>query len=414
MLSPDYFDGKADRIIALYRDLEDFIMQDIANRVLKAGELTATADRLLYKLEQSGQSREAIEAHLVKMTGLTQAELRRVLQDAVISSWKDDAAGFQQMGIYELLPPTENPPVRELMDAQYRKSLGELRNLTRTTMDKCQGDLIGLLDEAEMRVSGGAQSYTQAACDVLDAYAGKGVKVSYPTGAERSLEGAVRMCIVTSMNQTAAQITNHYIMESRSEYVLVSAHPGARGKQPGQPELADHGAWQGKAYKIRGSEPGYPNLLESTGYDIDLMTGTGRTVNLLGLHGYNCRHGHRAWAKGLRNPWVDENGNPIVDSEENKKQYELQQRQRAMERSIRETKKRILMKQTEMELAPDAAFLQRDFDRLSVRLTNQNGAYSDFCKANGLRPQYDRNKVAGFDRSVQNKVNGAYRRASDG
>lgn len=32
----------------------------------------------------------------------------------------------------------------------------------------------------------------------------------------------------------------------------------------------------GSVFKIDGSEPGYPNLLESTGYDIDLTTGEGK------------------------------------------------------------------------------------------------------------------------------------------
>lgn len=407
MLPPEYFDGKADRVIELYRKLEDFIMRDIATRILKAGELTATADRLLYKLQQAGQSREAIEQELSKLTGIAQAELRTVLQNAVIASWAADKEVLAEIATTTLAPPLENRYVREIMDAQYKMSLGELSNLTRTTMWKSQQDLIQLLDEADMRTASGAQSYSQAASDILDAYAGKGVMVEYPTGTRRTVEAAVRCCVVTSMNQTAAQITDHYIQEAGAEYVIVSAHPGARIKQPKQPPLADHAGWQGKTYKIRGSEPGYPNLLDSTGYGIDPDTGTWKVVDPLGLHGYNCRHSHGPWAKGRRNPWLDENGKPLIDSEESRKRYELSQQQRAMERAVRATKRKLMMKQTELELAPksDLESLQADFDRLSVRLTNQNGAYNAFCKENGLQPQYDRNKVARFNRVVQVNVN---------
>ena len=74
------------------------------------------------------------------------------------------------------------------------------------------------------------------------------------------------------MNQTAAQVTNQYIVEAQSEYVLVSAHLGARTQPEGQPYLAGYDNWQGRVYRIVGSEPEYPNLLESTGYDIDPNT----------------------------------------------------------------------------------------------------------------------------------------------
>ena len=79
------------------------------------------------------------------------------------------------------------------------------------------------------------------------------------------------------------------------------------------------------------------------------MNGTGHVLNPLGLHGYNCRHSHKPWNKSLRNPYLDENGNLKIDSEENRKVYELQQQQRAMERAIRQTKRQLLVKQAEID-----------------------------------------------------------------
>ena len=113
------------------------------------------------------------------------------------------------------------------MDAEFKKSLGELTNLTRTTMKQSQIDLINMLDEADLRVAAGVQSYLAAVCDILDRYAGRGIYADYPSGTRRTLEAAVRCCVVTSMNQTAAQVTNQYIVEGGIEYVLVSAHLGS-------------------------------------------------------------------------------------------------------------------------------------------------------------------------------------------
>lgn len=408
MLPPDYFSNKEDRLLELYRQLEDFILKDITRRLLSAGEMTATADRLIWKLQQMGESQAAIEQKLRKLTGLTQKELRSLLQNAVLTSWEDDRATLGQLGI-ELSNPLKNAAVIRVMDAEFKKSLGELTNLTRTTMKQSQIDLINMLDEADLRVAAGVQSYSAAVCDILDRYAGRGIYVDYPSGARRTLEAAVRCCVVTSMNQTAAQVTNQYIVEGGIEYVLVSAHLGARVAQKGQPELASHADWQGKVYKIRGATPEYPNLLDRTGYDVDPNTGQGTVKNPLGLHGYNCRHSHKPWDPRLRNPYVDENGNLKIDREENKKQYELQQKQRAMERNLREQKRKLIEKQEQINNPRDdmdVGKLQQEYDRMAYQLTQKNKAYNDFCKQNDLQPQYDRIKVADFGKD-QTKMSNA-------
>lgn len=413
MLPPEYFDHKEDRLLELYRQLENFILKDITRRLLSAGEMTATADRLIWKLKQMGESQTKIEIKLRKMTGLAKKELRALLQDAVIASWKDDNTILKRLLGYLPRNPLKNPAVIRVMDAEYKKSLGELENLTRTTMNQSQIDLINMLDEADLRVAAGVQSYSAAVCDILDRYAGRGIYVDYPSGTRRTLEAAVRCCVVTSMNQTAAQVTNQYIVEGGIEYVLVSAHLGARVAQKGQPALASHADWQGKVYRIRGSEKGYPNLLDSTGYDIDPQSGFGSVKNPLGLHGYNCRHSHKPWDPRLRNPYVDEKGNLKIDSEENKKRYELQQKQRAMERSLRAWKRKLIEKQEQINNPRedmDVSKLQQDYDRMAYQLTQKNKAYNDFCAANDLQPQYDRIKVADFGREQTKQANQGARR----
>lgn len=138
----------------------------------------------------------------------------------------------------------------------------------------------------------------------------------------------------------------------------------------------------------------YPDFIGTTGY------GTGE-----GLCGWNCRHSFQPWAKGLRNPWADEHK---VNSAENKKVYENTQKQRAMERSIRATKRKLIMKQEQInsDSTPDSEKekLRAEYDRLAFRLTEKNGAYNSFCEDNNLTPQYDRNKVADFGYKQQSKA----------
>lgn len=406
MLEPDYFYGKSDVLISYEQELEDWILQDIAMRLLKAGSMAGTTDMELYKLQQLGMHQNEIVKRLSILTKKSRNEIRRLLQDAVMTSWKDDKETLNMLGI-ETIAPFENPLVIALMDAEFKKTLGEVNNLTRSTMMQSQRDLMNMLNEVEMRVAAGVQSYSAAVCDILDRYGKTGVMIDYPTGTRRTLEAATRMCVVTSMNQTAAQVTNHYISQHKVEYVLVSAHLGARTQREGQPYLAGHDNWQGKCYKISGSDPDAPNLAEMTGYNIE--NGTGRIINPLGLHGYNCRHSHKPWNKSLRNPYLDENGNLKIDSDENRKVYELQQQQRAMERAIRQTKRQLLVKQAEIDGVAETdvkSMLQPEYDRLAYRLQMQNQKYKQFCADNGLQTQADRIKVAGFKRAQSAKANG--------
>ncbi len=407
MLTPDYFYGKSDKLVEMYRELEDWIIKDIAMRLMKSGELSGTADRELWKLQQMGLHNTEIVKRISQMTGKSRDEVRRLLRDSVMASFSDDADVLEKL--MDIQTPLQNNAAIMAMNAEMMKTFGELSNLTRTTMMQTQTDLLNMLNEVDYRVASGMQSYSSAVCEVLDRYAQSGVVIDYPTGARRSLEAAVRCCIVTSMNQTAAQVTNQYIAQGGIGYVLVSAHMGARHDKKHPEGLQSHDHWQGKVYKIVGRDEDTPNLLEATGYSIDPATGQGKVVNPLGLHGYNCRHSHKPWDKSLRNPYVDADGNPKIDVHESQELYEKQQQQRGMERAIRQTKRELLAKQAELDGIAETdvkAMLQPQYDKLAYKLRLQNKKYQEYCKANDLQTQADRIKVAGFKKKQSAVANG--------
>lgn len=407
MLTPDYFYGKSDKLIEMYQELEDWIISDIAMRLIKSGEMSGTTDRELWKLQQMGLHHTEIVKRISKMTGKSRDEVRRLLRDSVMTSFSDDAEVLKRLG--DVQTPLQNNAAIMAMNAEMMKTFGELNNLTRTTMLQTQRDLLNMLNEVDYRVASGMQSYSSAICEVLDRYAQSGVVIDYPTGARRSLEAAVRCCVVTSMNQTAAQVTNQYIAQKGIEYVLVSAHMGARHSKKFPDGIPSHDHWQGKVYKIVGSDKDTPNLLDATGYTVDPKTGQGRVVDPLGLHGYNCRHSHKPWDKSLRNPYVDADGNPKINVHESQELYEKQQQQRSMERAIRQTKRELLAKQAELSGIAETDvkdMLQPQYDKLAYKLRIQNQQYKQFCADNGLQTQTERIKVAGFKRAQAEKANG--------
>lgn len=409
MLRPDYFYGKTDKLVEMYQDLENWIISDIATRLIKSGELSGTADRELWKLQQMGLHNTEIVKRISEMSGKSRNEVRRLLRDSVMTSFSDDKEVLTQISGSDIISPLKNNMAILAMNAELIKTSGELDNLTKTTINQTQKDLLNMLNEVDYRVASGMQSYSSAVCEVLDRYAESGVIVEYPTGTKRSLEAAVRCCIVTSMNQTAAQVTNIYIAQNKIEYVLVSAHPGARYDKKNPTGISSHDYWQGKAYKIIGSEPGFPNLLESTGYTIDPKNGTGTVVNLLGLHGYNCRHSHGPWRKDIVNKYLDENGNVNINADESQKLYDLQQKQRLIEREIRKTKREIMTKKQELDMIAETdvkEILQPQYDKLAYKLRMQNKRLQSFCKNNDLQLQGDRTKVSGFSKKESAIANG--------
>lgn len=439
MLKPNDFNYKADKVTAYYNDFEDYLLRDIAKFLLNADGVGGKADRELFILQQMGLSQDEITERLAQLTAQSEEAVKEVLQESVMTSFSNDKKVLDNYfsGDYG---PLNNPAIRQTMDAEWAKTCGELDNLTRTTLGAYNDTVLKSLNEAEVLCASGAVSYSEAVTNVLDKLAMSGLMLDYPTGAHRSLEAAVRCAVVTSMNQTAAQVTNQYIAEGGIEYVLVSAHTGARISDKGG--LYSHAEWQGRAYKIRGSEDGYPNLLEATGYDIDPSTGNGQVVNPNGLHGYNCRHSHQPWDKDLDNPWVDDQGNLKVDAEEQKyiqdkqsvideriariqadenysdKQkerliaaeekrrntckYEDMQTQRRMESQIRDTKRQIVMKDAELDNVKHDTdlYVQLMGDRrnLEHKLANRNRVYGQYCADFGLTQQRDRLKVAGYTR----------------
>ena len=116
MLMPEYFDGKSDRMVELYQQLSEFILKEAARFLIAAGKIIPTADRLLQRLQLMGETQAEIEKKLEILTKLSRKELRSILQDAVLTSWENDAASFREIG--NLPDPLKNPAVIRIMDAQ--------------------------------------------------------------------------------------------------------------------------------------------------------------------------------------------------------------------------------------------------------------------------------------------------------
>lgn len=162
--------------------------------------------------------------------------------------------------------------------------------------------------------------------------------------------------------------------------VLVSAHLGARVTD--KDDYTNHAWWQGQFYSRSGVDKRFKPFF---------VCGEGDVQGILGA---NCRHSYGP-GDGVHNPYEQ------YDSDENKKVYELSQRQRLLERRIRKTKRRVMGLQEAIDNAQTDAqreAIEQKHREASALLGKQNRAYNEFCKENSLKRQADRIQIARWGR----------------
>lgn len=375
MLTPEYLDSLPDALAALWQQVEDDILRDAARRIAKMDGMTDTASWQLWRLEQVRAMHRDVVGILAKYAGKTRVEVRRLLQDAGRQTLASDDELYRAAGM-EPQPVSESAALQNLLNAGYRQTMGSWQNLTATTANTVTGEFEAAMDRAWLQVSSGAFDYKTAIARAVDELAAGGIRaITYPTGHRDTLEVAVRRCVLTGVNQTAAKLQLARMDEMDCAFVEVTAHAGAR---------PEHAVWQGKVYHRGGATVyngrRYEDFETATGY------GTGP-----GLCGWNCRHNFYPFWPGLSDEnWSAEQLAAMADPQ----RYDLSQRQRALERKVRDAKRRYL--------AADAA--GADTGRAAARLKSARGELAQFLRDNGLRQDGSRERVPGFGRSEAAKA----------
>ena len=403
MLSPDYLARIAEGSEEIASQLHTYIIRQIIDRMMiRIGRgddcLLTSSDRWrIHVLQDAGYLLEDITAELSKYTKRQEKEIKAAMEEAGIKALEYDDKIYQAAGLSPM-PLTQSPALIRLMERNYRATLGEWKNYTRTTAQSAQRLFINECDMAYNKVMNGATSYTQAVKEAVENVASGDITLiqyrSKNTGDIRNdtIETATARAVRTGISQATAQITLKRMEEMKWEVVLVSAHVGARNIG-GIPE--NHELWQGQFYSLPQYGHRFPDFYYSTGYG-----------DITGLCGVNCRHSFGP-GDGENNPY------DTIDTEENRKVYEVEQRQRSLERRVRKTKREVMGLQEAVKKCQDDVSrleLQQTLDRKSYLLQRQNKAYNEFCKMNNLRTQQERLQIARWNREQAARARGAARR----
>lgn len=420
MLDPDYIlhvsEGAEEISELLHTEIINRIVERIMVRVGRGEDylLTATDKWNIEVLQDAGYLMEDIQREIAKRTRQQEREIKAAMEEAGVNAMAADDAIYQAAGI-STTPLNQSPYLVRLMERNYNATLGEFNNFTRTMANEAQADFIRAVDKAYALTASGSISYSQAVKEALDDIVSNGVVVAYPSGRKDTIETATLRAVRTGIAQSSAAITLERMDEMGVSLVLVSSHLGARVTKT--EDYTNHAWWQGKVYhvdwadvfflenkmvaKSREEYDGkYPDFVETTGYG-----------KVDGLCGANCRHNISPYFEGMENLFYK------YDSEENKKAYELSQRQRAMERKIRDTKRQCMNWKAAYDNAENEdvkASVYDSYQKKAVLLQKQNKAYNQFCEENNLKRRADRIAIAKWDRKQAAAATAAARRRANG
>lgn len=389
MLSPEFLEQLPEPLIALWQQVEDDILRDIARRIQKMGTITETAAYQAWRLEQTRLLNTDIVKLISKYSGKSETAIRKMLVEAGTQTLQTEDAIHAAAGV-TLPEPNKSQNLQNLLNAGYRQTTGTWKNLTATTANTVSRQFEDALDRAWLQVSSGAFDYQTAIRRAIHDLAEHMDGVTYPSGHRDSLEVAVRRATLTGVNQTCGKLQLERAQEAGCEFVEVTAHVGARDTGSGP---ANHASWQGKVYHVGGpvwyEGEYYKGFEETTGY------GTGP-----GLCGWNCRHNFFSFWPGISSRvYTDEQLQALCAKDieyKGKKysRYEINQMQRARERHVRKWKKTYLM---EKEAGLDTT-------QSALRLKEARKALSDFADATGGRVDSSRTAVNNFGHSPASKA----------
>lgn len=375
MLTPEQLDGIRAQAEEITRPITEYLLEDIARRVSKAGQLTSTASYQIWQAQQLGMSQKEIKKELQNLLKVSSKQISELLTQAAEVGYNFDISNLPTA---DAIPFDENDSLQQIVDAAVQQAQGDFTNLTQTLgmVDPYGHPLLlqdayrKCMDFAFEQVFTGAADYNTAIRRATKNLADRGVRViNYESGVHRSIEAATRGNIMGGLGIMQERISQQNHDSFGADGWEISAHSAS---------APDHEPIQGKQY----TDAEYEALNNSL-------------VRRIGT--LNCGHAAFPIVIGVSEPQYtdeeldrmrEENAKGIDYQGRHYSTYEATQMQRKIERTIRKQKNRILVD----EATGDADKLQTD----QIRLRRLNEEYKRFSKAADLPLQRERAQVAGF------------------
>lgn len=376
-MKDDYKNKLASKIASRYQDLEERIMQDIVRRIIKAGEITSTADWQINRLRILGYSSEDIEKEIKKALNASYPEMFELYDKVINWEYVRNKDIYEQINA-EHIPFEENGQLKQITEAIIDQSFDDLENVTNSLgfyLDYGNGQKVltplsqvytKYLDAACYDIVTGAFDYNSVLRRVVTQLTNSGLRqIDYSSGRANRVDVAARRAVMTAVSQITGKISEYNAQKLGTEYFEVEWHAGAR---------STHAVWQGRVWSKE---------------QLYSVCGLGTVTGLLGA---NCYHTYYPFFPGIseRN-WSDEwldakNREESEPKEFNGKRYtlyEAKQRQRQMETAMRAQREKV-------RLLQHGGADQDEIILHKAKYQGQLNEYSRFCKKMSLTEERER------------------------
>lgn len=392
----DYKNKLASKIAARYQDLEERIMQDIVRRIMKAGEITSTADWQINRLRILGYSSEDIEKEIKKAFNASYPEMFELYDKVINWEYVRNKGIYEQINA-EYMPFEENGQLKQITEAIIDQSFDDLENVTNSLgfyLDYGNGKKVltplsqvytKYLDAACYDIVTGAFDYNSVLRRVVTQLTNSGLRqIDYSSGRANRVDVAARRAVMTAVSQITGKISEYNAQKIGTEYFEVEWHAGAR---------PTHSVWQGRIWSKE---------------QLYSVCGLGTVTGLLGA---NCYHTYYPFFPGIsqRNwtdEWLDakneEEAEPKTFDGKEYTLYEAKQRQRQMETAMRAQREKV-------KLLQDGGADQDEVILHKAKYQGQLNEYSRFCRKMSLteereRIYYDMRGMVATNNKTQNAM----------
>lgn len=365
-MTPERSQQLAAPVVEVYLAIEEQILVNIAKH-LREGKSLLEKDAYAWqaqKLMELGALTQQNIITIAKHAGMSVNAVSDMLEKAgyeAVQEIEGDLAEAVQMGV-AIQPPNiaESAAIAAVLSAYQRQAL-DVFNLVNTTMiAQAEQAYIDILNQTTGKVLTGVSTPNEALRETAARWAEHGIPALVDKrGRKWTTEAYVSMVMRSISNRVANDMQFARMDDYGVDLIEVSSHVDAR------PRCAP---FQGKIYSRSGNHPKYPPF-SSTSY--------GEPQGLLGV---NCRHLVFPYIEGISK----QRFHPY-DLKEVNKAYKQSQKQRYLERRIRQAKRELAMMQ---EL--------KDEEGIKIakqKVRERQKAMREFINETGLRRNYEREQV---------------------
>lgn len=318
-----------DQLADMYANLESRIFTEIIQVLQKGKQQDVTAENVIewqaQQLAKAGLLVKKVIQIMAEYDQLDPTYIEQVLKQDGYQIVDETTAELEKLG---KKPPKISSNANNLLDSlvnQTRQTLENTVNQTLLTRNINRNAVVrtyqSILKKSTIETVTGLKTHDKAIKDAIYKQIDEGIPVLRDkAGRTWSLEAYTRMVLTTTANRAYNDARTKRMQEMGQSLCVMTSHPNSR------PACA---YIQGKVVNIVSDDsPDY-----NPKYDTIYNHGYGTPAGTLGI---NCRHVLFPFEEG-----VNVNHQPRYDPKEAIKNGNLQQKQRAYERSIRNYKKRL-------------------------------------------------------------------------